>query len=181
MSAVGLILKARAAGVQLHVDGNVLVLQASTPPRKVLLDRISRYKAAIVLRLRPEANVGSKEYWHALLDERAGMAGSESGLPRDRAVPRGFDHLLPYGGGSPARRRCIRAVGRHGSPSGKTDAVSELAAMGISELAELTDDFEKKEIHDGRYRIGATERDWAQQSGTIPLYRREQTAQSGLP
>ena len=48
MSAVEAIRAARDAGVEIAIDGNDLLLEASAPPPAELVDRLSRHKAAII-------------------------------------------------------------------------------------------------------------------------------------
>ena len=90
MSAVEAILAARAAGVDLGIDGDDLVLEASAAPPPVVLDLLSRHKVAIVTMLRPGADGWSAEDWQAFFDERAGIAEFEGGLPREQAEARAF-------------------------------------------------------------------------------------------
>ena len=90
MSASKAVMEARAAGVQLGVEGDDLVLVAAAPPPPPVLDQLSRHKAAIVLWLRPGADGWSAEDWHAFFDERAGVAKLDGGLPRDQAEAQAF-------------------------------------------------------------------------------------------
>ena len=53
MSAAEALKAARAAGVELGIDGDDLVLEASAPPPAAVLDLLSRHKAEIVALLRP--------------------------------------------------------------------------------------------------------------------------------
>jgi hypothetical protein len=85
MSAAQAIMAARAAGLRFDVDGNDLVLDASTQPPSAVLDLLSRYKAGVVTLLRPANDGWSGEDWLAFFDERAGIAEFDGGLPRDQA------------------------------------------------------------------------------------------------
>jgi hypothetical protein len=53
MSAAGVLKAARAAGIELGLDGDDLLLAAAAPPPAALLDLLSRDKAGIVALLRP--------------------------------------------------------------------------------------------------------------------------------
>jgi hypothetical protein len=57
MSAVEALKAARAAGIQLGIDGDNLVLEAPAPPPPDVTDFLSRHKAGFVALLRP-AEVG---------------------------------------------------------------------------------------------------------------------------
>lgn len=60
MSAAKAVMEARAAGIQLGVAGDDLVLKAAAPPPSTVLDLLSRHKAAIVLWLRPDLDPGDR-------------------------------------------------------------------------------------------------------------------------
>jgi hypothetical protein len=51
MSAVEALKAARAAGVELALDGDDLVLKAASAPPAAVLDALSRHKAEIMVRL----------------------------------------------------------------------------------------------------------------------------------
>jgi TubC N-terminal docking domain len=53
MSAVEALKAARAAGVELALDGDDLALKAASAPPAAVLDALSRHKAEIVALLRP--------------------------------------------------------------------------------------------------------------------------------
>jgi hypothetical protein len=86
MSAVEALKAARAAGIDLALDGDDLVLSAASAPPPGVLDALSRHKAEVVALLRPGRDGWSGEDWLAFFDERAGIAEFDGGLPR--AVPR---------------------------------------------------------------------------------------------
>src|SRR5438046_2250546 len=65
---------ARAAGVELTMDGDALLLEASSRPPAAVLDALSRYKTEIVASLRPRTAAWSAEDWYAFFQERAGVA-----------------------------------------------------------------------------------------------------------
>ena len=90
MSAAEALKAARAAGVELAIDGDDLVLEASAPPPAAVLDLLSRHKAGIVALLRPGDDGWSAEDWQAFFDERAGIAEFDGGLPRAEAEARAF-------------------------------------------------------------------------------------------
>ena len=85
MSAAKPLEAARAAGIELALDGNDLALSAASAP----LDALSRHKAEIVALLRPGRDGWSAEDW--FFDERAGVAEFDSGLPRAEAETRAFE------------------------------------------------------------------------------------------
>jgi hypothetical protein len=81
---------ARAANIELRVEGNDLVLEASAPPATELLDLLSRHKPGIVALLQPAPDSWSPEDWQAYFDERAGIAQFDGRLPRPEAEVRAF-------------------------------------------------------------------------------------------
>jgi hypothetical protein len=85
MSAAEALGAARAAGIQLRIDGNDLVLKASVPPPAPVLNLLSRHKADVVRMLRPDENSWSALDWQVFFDERAGIAEFDGGLPRPQA------------------------------------------------------------------------------------------------
>ena len=91
MSAVEALKAARAAGVELAVDGGDLVLSAALPPPAAMLNALSRHKADIMALLLPGGDGWSGEDWLAFFDERAGIAEFDGGLPRDVAESRAFE------------------------------------------------------------------------------------------
>ena len=129
--------------------------------------------ASIVALLRPSNDGWSAEDWQAFFDERAGIAEFDGGLPRLKAEARAFaccavewlnrnpvrslagrcpgcgggdhahDSLLPFGtemsGHSWLHSRCWPAWHK----VRKAEAMTALAAMGISAPGDLPDDFVK--------------------------------------
>ena len=90
MSAAEALEAARAAGIELGIDGDDLVLQASAPPPPAVLDLLSRHKAGIVALLRPVDDGWSAEDWRVFFDERAAIAEFDGGLLRTEAEARAF-------------------------------------------------------------------------------------------
>ena len=90
MSAANVVKEARAAGIQLGVDGDDLVLEAPVPPATAVLDALSRYKAEIVTLLRPGPDGWSTEDWRVLFDERAGIVEFDGGQSRPQADVQAF-------------------------------------------------------------------------------------------
>ena len=84
MNAATALMQARAAGVQVVLDGEDLVLEAAAPPPRGVLDLLERHKADLLLLLRRRAN-WTAEDWQVDIDERAAIAEFEGGLPRDQA------------------------------------------------------------------------------------------------
>jgi hypothetical protein len=156
VSAVEALKAARAAGVQLGIDGDELVLEASVPPPAAVIHLLSRHKAEVVALLR------LAEDWQLLFDERVGIAEFDGALPRAEAEMQAFDccvvewlnrnpacspsgrclgcgdrehahdSLLPYGveptGHAWLHSRCWPAW----YEARKAKAVAALTAMGIS-------------------------------------------------
>ena len=91
MSAVEALTAARAAGVELALDGDDLALSAASAPPAAVLDALSRHKAEIVALLRPRRDGWSVEDWQAYFDERAGIFEFDGGLPRAEAEARAFE------------------------------------------------------------------------------------------
>ena len=72
MSAVEALKTARAAGVELALDGDDLALKAASAPPAAVLDALSRHKAEIVALLRPAEDGWSAEDWQVFFDDRCG-------------------------------------------------------------------------------------------------------------
>ena len=85
MSAAEALKAARAVGIHLEVDGDDLVLEASTPPPSAILEVLSQHKAEIVAVLRPGRDGWSAEDWQAFFDERAGIMEFDGRLSRTEA------------------------------------------------------------------------------------------------
>ena len=66
MTAAEALRTARAAGVEIALDGDDLVLEASSPPPEPVLEALSRNKAGIVALLRPGGDGWSAEDWQAI-------------------------------------------------------------------------------------------------------------------
>ena len=90
MSAVEALKAARAAGVQLGVDGDELVVEASVPPPAAVIALLSRHKAEVVVLLRPAEDGWSAEDWQVFFEERAGVVEFDGGLPRAEAEAQAF-------------------------------------------------------------------------------------------
>jgi hypothetical protein len=90
MSAAAILREARAAGIDLGLDGDGLILQAQAPPAPELLDRLARHKQEIIDLLRPGRDGWSAEDWQAYFDERAGIVEFDGGLPRREAEANAF-------------------------------------------------------------------------------------------
>ena len=91
MNAAKALRTARAAGVELRLDGDDLVLSADSKPPAAVLDALSLHKAEIVAMLRPGPDGWSAEDWQAYYDERAGVIEFDGGLPRAQAEAQAFD------------------------------------------------------------------------------------------
>jgi len=119
MSAVVALTQARAAGIQVGIDGDALVLEASAPPPAGVLDLLARHKADILTLLRPGNDGWSGEDWWEFFDERAGIAEFDGGLPRDQAEARAFSCCV----GEWLHRNPVR------SPSGRCDLCGQSKGM----------------------------------------------------
>ena len=91
MSALEVLKAARAAGIELALDGDDLALSAASAPPAAVLDALSRHKAEIVVLLRPGRDGWSGEDWLAYFDERAGIAEFDGGVPRAMAEAQAFE------------------------------------------------------------------------------------------
>jgi hypothetical protein len=85
MSAAAVLRAARAAGVELAIDGNDLLLDAATMPPASVVDALRRHKAEVVEMLRPGGDGWSAEDWRFFFEERAAIAEFDGGLPRTKA------------------------------------------------------------------------------------------------
>src|SRR5262249_46508001 len=90
MSAIAALKAARAAGVELALDGDDLVLKAASAPPAAVLDALSRHKAEIMVLLRPAEDGWSAEDWQVFFEERAGIVEFDGGLPRAEAEAQAF-------------------------------------------------------------------------------------------
>jgi len=91
MSAAEALKAARAAGIDLRLDGGDLVLEASAPPPAGILDLLSRHKPDILALLRPSRDGWSAEDWQVFFDERAGIAEFDGSLSRTEAEAYAFE------------------------------------------------------------------------------------------
>ena len=94
MSAAEALKAAYAAGIELRLDGDDLLLEASAPPPAAVLDLLSHHKAGIVTLLRPGAEGWSVEDWLAFFDERAGIAEFDGGLTPADAEAQAFESCI---------------------------------------------------------------------------------------
>ncbi len=92
MNAAQTLDSARAAGVDVGIDGADLVLQAPAPPPPAVIEALTRYKAEIVALLRRPAKDGwSAEDWQAFYDERAGILEFDGGMLRPAAEAQAYE------------------------------------------------------------------------------------------
>ena len=109
---------ARAAGIQIGIDGDYLRLEARSEPPREVVDLLRQHKDDILRFLRPACGGWSAEDWLAFYDERAGVAEFDGGLTRVEAEVGAYaDCVAEWLGRSP---HCSRA-----------EAVAGLAALGI--------------------------------------------------
>ena len=173
MSAAEALKAARAAGIELGIDGNDLALEASAPPPAAVLDLLARHKPGIVALLRPDRDGWSAEDWQVFFDGQAGIAEFDGGLPRPEAEARasaccvvewlnrnfvrsppgcclvcgGGDHahepLLPFGIEPPGHAWLHSRCWPAWHAGRKAEAAAALAAMGIATPPKFPDDFGK--------------------------------------
>jgi hypothetical protein len=84
MSAADALKAARVARIELVLDGDDLVLEASTAPPAAVFDALARHKAEIVALLRPGEDGWTVEDWRVFFEERAGIVEFDCGLRRGR-------------------------------------------------------------------------------------------------
>jgi hypothetical protein len=82
--------EARAAGIQIKVDGNDLLLEAATPPSAAILDLLSENKTGILAVLRPGVDGWSPEDWQILFKERAAISEFHGAPSRAQAEEYAF-------------------------------------------------------------------------------------------
>src|SRR5262245_8644052 len=85
MSAAAVLRAARAAGVELAIDGNDLLLDAATMPPASVVDALRRHKAEVVAMLRSGRDGWSAEDWLLFFEERAAIAEFDGRLSRTEA------------------------------------------------------------------------------------------------
>ena len=166
MSAAQALKAARAAGIELDVDGDDLLWASPKQPPTAVLDLLACHKAGIVRLLRSGDDEWSAEDWQAFFDERAGIAEHDGGLSRGEAEALAFDHCVmewlmrhPVRSNPSACLRCGRAEDERAfvlpfgtEASGhawlhsdcwpawhaarKTEAAAALSAMGVGSPAQ---------------------------------------------
>lgn len=94
MSAAQALKAARAAGIEIEVDGDDLLWASPKQPPTAVLDLLARHKTGIVRLLRPGGDGWSIEDWQAFFDERAGIAEYDGGLSRQEAEALAFEHCV---------------------------------------------------------------------------------------
>ena len=86
MNAAQVLLAARAAGIQVKIDGADLLLRASAPPSAAVLEGLSQHKVHVLALLRLEKVEWTPDDWRAFFDGRAGILEFDGGgLPRAEA------------------------------------------------------------------------------------------------
>jgi hypothetical protein len=85
MSIAEALKAARAAGIQLAIDGEDLVLEAPAPPPPVVIDLLCRHKAEVVALLRPTIIGCTLEDSQSACEERAATIEYDGGSPRSWA------------------------------------------------------------------------------------------------
>ena len=157
MSATQALRAARAAGVEVTLGADNLLLEADAQPSRAILDALASDKPGILALLRPGNDGWSADDWQTYFDERAGIAEFGAGLSRADAEARAFDsyvaewlnhHLVSS---PPGRCLCCRELSFPDSPlvpfgtawfhshcwaawysCRKAEAVAALKAIGIN-------------------------------------------------
>ena len=91
MSAADAVKIARAAGVEVALDGDNLSLKAASEPPAAILDELRRHKTEIIAMLRPGHDRWSAEDWRSYFEERAAVAEFDGGLLRTDAEDQKFE------------------------------------------------------------------------------------------
>jgi hypothetical protein len=161
MNAAEALQAARAAGIQVKIDGADLLLKASAPPPASVLDGLAQHKAGVLALLQPGRGGWAVEDWQMFFDERAAIAEFNGGLPRHEAEAQAFaccvvewlnrnpvssmpgrclgcggvhhahDPLLPYGIEATGHVWLHSRCWRHWYEERKADAGAILKGMGI--------------------------------------------------
>jgi hypothetical protein len=171
MSAVEALKAVQAAGVELRIDGESLVLEASAAPPAEVIHLLSRHKPDIIALLRPSQDAWTAQDRQAFFQERAGIAESCGGtvekLRRALSGPvssngsnetRSARHRIGVAGAEgrtvqptsscplASRERdmhgCIAVVGSRGASIGKRRR-SKRQAHGIADPSGFPNDFAK--------------------------------------
>jgi hypothetical protein len=163
VNAILAIAEARAAGVELGLDGDALALEASAPPPPAVIESLSRHKVEIIALLRPADDGWSTLDWLTLFGERVRMA-MDHGLTENEAEARAFaccvvewlnrnavrsppgrclgcgqaahshDPLLPFGTENSGHAWLHGRCWSTWHAGRKADAVSALTKLGITTL-----------------------------------------------
>jgi hypothetical protein len=96
MSAIEAIKAARDAGIDIRLDGDDLVLEASAPPLAPVIDLLARHKSGIVALLRPDRDGWSADDWRQFYDERAGIAEYDGGFSREDAERKALECCVAH-------------------------------------------------------------------------------------
>ena len=91
MSALEVLNRARAVGVDIGIDGDDLVLEAACQPPDEIIEALSSHKAEIAALLRPSSDGWKAEDWQAYYDKHAGIAEFDAGTSRRDAEARAFE------------------------------------------------------------------------------------------
>jgi hypothetical protein len=98
MSAFRALDAARAAGIEVRLDGNDLTVSAASEPPTAVIDMLRRHKRSIVtilqgplLARRQPTQAWDPVDWRGLFHERAGIAEYDGGLLRSEAEARAFN------------------------------------------------------------------------------------------
>ena len=112
MNAAEALQAARAAGIQVEIDGADLLLKASAPPPPAVLDGLSQYKARILALLRPAKAGWVADDWRSFFHERAAIVEFDGGLSRSQANGQAFEYcVIEWLNRNPAQSVPGRCVG----------------------------------------------------------------------
>jgi hypothetical protein len=164
MTAAQALQAAHAAGIQVRIDGDDLLLEAAVPPPAEVVDLLSRNKTGVLAVLRPAADGWSARDWQIFFEERAAIAEFDGGLRSSDAEAQAFACcIVEWLNRNPARSPPGRCLGcgdhEHGhdpllpygvEPTGyawlhsrcweawyaarKREAIAALKAMGVGKL-----------------------------------------------
>jgi hypothetical protein len=87
---------ARAAGVEVVLDGDNLLLQAAAEPPTHLIDALIQHKPEILRLLRQRPNEWVREDWQAYFDERAGIVEFDGCFKRCDAELSAYEDCIDH-------------------------------------------------------------------------------------
>ncbi len=175
MSAGEVLQAARAAGVELRVDGDALILEAAAPPPADVIDLLSRHKPALVALLRPGNDGWTAQDWQAFFDEVAAIDADMRRMTKASAACRRLMTIPGVGQltalafvaaiDDPSRIRRSRDVGAYLGlvprryQSGEVDYIGGISKCGDRRVRTLL--YEAANVMLTRYKGQLKLKDWA--------------------